>query len=441
MSPDGGCFDVAVVGAGPAGLLAAHEVARLAAPAAICLIDSGPSLAARVAGAGQATSDPPDNPWSGFGGAGFFIGGRLALGPESLSSRPSNIPVDRARELASDFQALLVEWGCGGRLVAESPQPLATAAQRAAAAGLTWQLNYPARHLSPQDRGRALEEIRRRLEDAGVRILHGAGVADVESQGGSWRLALHPTRTVASVESTYLILAPGRGGAAWLAAMIGRLGGRVEADQSIGARIEVREETLAPLTDLTPDPRLSMETETGLFRTYACARGAYVAVVTGDGQPRISLRPGGVIPSSTTSFSLLWRPSAEIAAGEPPPPSMGSLGSISKRSDRSVGAGWRPTASLPEGDLRRAWPETYWAGLVEFMSRLDNLAPGVAGGDTTLYVPAVERYWRFSPDEGGELALGGIYVAGDGAGLSQGAMAAALSGMAAGRAVGARLTR
>ena len=58
-------YDVAIVGAGPAGLLAAVAALRARPDLRLLLVDAGPDLVSRVSA--DRGGEQPD-PWSGFGG-------------------------------------------------------------------------------------------------------------------------------------------------------------------------------------------------------------------------------------------------------------------------------------------------------------------------------------------------------------------------------------
>jgi len=420
---------VAVVGAGPAGLFATIEIGRRQPDLTVCLVDQGPGLVARRDGqAGAAT------PWSGFGGAGFFIGGRLALNPDSLSSAPVNIDRTDAVGIRRYVESLLLDWNAGGAVLERAPLALAEASIQAERFGLTWHLNYPARHLSAEERLRALDRISNELQHSGVQVIPETTVSRMEPYPGGWLLVLEPE---GQLEAESVILAPGRSGASWLARTLESAGASIQARTSVGVRIETLSSVCVPLTDLTPDPRLSMETPTGRFRTYACAKGSYVQVVDLDGAARISLRPGGDRPSPNTSFSLLWEPPTPEAIPVGVGPSASRLAVASEHFRERVSAHPpEPTLHLGISESRPKWPDEFWLGLADFLLRLEGLAPGIGNGDNLMYSPAVERYWEFAVAADGGIDLPGVHLAGDGAGLSQGAMAAAVSGVVAGRAVG-----
>ena len=93
------------------------------------------------------------------------------------------------------------------------------------------------------------------------------------------------------------------------------------------------------------------------------------------------------------------------------------------------------------GDISMALPHRVLVDVLEGLERLDDLAPGVWGKHTLLYVPEVKYYSlqvKVNP-ETMETSLDGLYVAGDGAGLSRGINVAAATGILAGAGIAGRL--
>jgi uncharacterized FAD-dependent dehydrogenase len=100
----------------------------------------------------------------------------------------------------------------------------------------------------------------------------------------------------------------------------------------------------------------------------------------------------------------------------------------------------RPTLKqATPGDLAFALPYRHLASLLEMIAALDRLAPGTASPHTLLYGVEVKFYsarLKVTPDLETEVA--GLFVAGDGPGLTRGLVQASASGLVAARAIGAR---
>ena len=237
----------------------------------------------------------------------------MAIDGQSLSSVPSNFESSVATSLMQEFESWLRAWNAPGSLLASPPEALVKFRERARSEGLELHLNYPALHLSAAERLDALSHIVEELDDRGTTVFSDTRLSELSRNGNDWLLTLQSRADTANLMASRIILAPGRSGAAWVADLLENLGARIHQRLSLGIRLEVPSEIMAPLTDLTPDPRFSMDSPSGRFRTYACAKGAHITVVESAGVRRISLRPGGANPTANTSFSILWDPALALS--------------------------------------------------------------------------------------------------------------------------------
>ncbi|HDI02227.1 MAG TPA: FAD-dependent oxidoreductase, partial [Ignisphaera sp.] len=92
--------------------------------------------------------------------------------------------------------------------------------------------------------------------------------------------------------------------------------------------------------------------------------------------------------------------------------------------------------NVTPGDIGMALPHRVIANILEAIERLDNIMPGVYSNQTLLYTPEIKFYSvkaRVSRDL--ETSIEGIFVAGDGAGLSRGINVAAATGILAARGI------
>lgn len=83
-----------------------------------------------------------------------------------------------------------------------------------------------------------------------------------------------------------------------------------------------------------------------------------------------------------------------------------------------------------------AYPYRVIVNIIEALKRLDTLMPGVASQQTLLYAPEIKFYsLRARVNRELETNLKGVFVAGDGVGLSRGMNGAAATGVIAARAI------
>ena len=459
----GRVYDAIIVGAGVSGLLAAHALLARRPGTSVLLVDAGLPLEQRRREATSGTG--------GYGGAGLFLGGRLYFGASSLPVTP---PVTAPPELrpvidgdafvrrATEVDALLHELGARAEWQASPPQELARAIEQAASVGLEYVTSYPSRRLSQEDKYVALGALRDRLLAAGATFLFRAQVTDAGRDASTFSLSLRPsagadeTDIPALMRARTLLLAPGRYGAEWLRGMAQQLGAQMVASPStFGVRLEFPAVAYDRLTDVNPDPRLQRLTSgDALIKTYATCPGGLVTpvnrydTVVASGTPILQRERRG----PNTTVAILAQPGVQGASGEwaggedsarllnarsPQRLIVQRLGDVRAGQATSAAAlaanSVRPTdqTAIP-GALFDAYRPVYWRAFEDFLSRLDELAPGVRGDDTLVYGPAVERFWGFPTDDHMQTSTSGLFLAGDGAGQSQGIIQASVAGALAG---------
>ena len=99
----------------------------------------------------------------------------------------------------------------------------------------------------------------------------------------------------------------------------------------------------------------------------------------------------------------------------------------------------RPTLSATPGDLSLVLPKRILDGIVEMIYALDKIAPGTANDDTLLYGVEVKFYnMEVSLNESLETCYPGLYVIGDGSGVTHSLSHASASGVYVARQIAGR---
>ena len=98
--------------------------------------------------------------------------------------------------------------------------------------------------------------------------------------------------------------------------------------------------------------------------------------------------------------------------------------------DRIEGAFITPTLKATPGDLSLVLPKRILDGIIEMIYALDKIAPGTANDDTLLYGVEVKFYdMEVSVDEHLESCYPGLYIIGDGSGITYSLSHASASGI------------
>ena len=89
-----------------------------------------------------------------------------------------------------------------------------------------------------------------------------------------------------------------------------------------------------------------------------------------------------------------------------------------------------PTMSATPGDLSLVLPKRLLDGIIEMIYALDKIAPGTANDDTLLYGVEVKFYnMEVAVDEKLECCHKGLYIIGDGSGITHSLSHASASGV------------
>ena len=462
-------YDVAIVGAGPAGLFAALWLSGEAARgrARVALLDAGLSAAARrcpLRETGRCAYCRPCHLLQGVGGAGTLSSGIINLRPDVGGDLDRLLGSwEEAMRLVEAVDGVFVAFGAPReRLFEPDPGRVAELERLAVRAGAKF-VPIRQRHMGTENAARVIAAMEDYLRGSGVEVHTLTRVERVErGSGGGFRLAT----SRGWLEADAVVLAPGRSGARWLAGEARRLGLEVEPGPlDVGVRVEVPRTVMEPLTGVVWDPKVIIHTRTydDRVRTFCTNPGGFVVeeyyekgLVGVNGETFAGRR------SRNTNFAFLVtikltdpmedpleygrsiaRMATKLGGGRPLLQRLGDL-TAGRRStwDRVSRSVVEPTLrSVTPGDIAMALPHRVLTDILEGLERLDDLAPGVWSKHTLLYAPEVKYYSlrvRVNPATM-ETSVEGLYAAGDGAGLSRGINVAAATGILAARGVAERL--
>ena len=98
-----------------------------------------------------------------------------------------------------------------------------------------------------------------------------------------------------------------------------------------------------------------------------------------------------------------------------------------------------PTLNATAGDLSLVLPKRILDGIIEMIYALDKIAPGTANDDTLLYGVEVKFYnVEVAVDEHLETSYKGLYIIGDGSGITHSLSHASASGIHVARNIAAK---
>ena len=446
----GSQYDVVIVGAGPAGIFAALELTRLG-NASVCLLEKGPDLPDRAAQANSMLS--------GWGGAGAYSDGKLALSPDLGGTLDQYVSRSDLTDLVAYVDETYRSFGAGGEVYGDDPDAVGRILRQAARFDLRL-VPGRYRHLGTDGCRELLEKLRAHLLSR-VATRCAAPVRQVLASGGTAQGVSMDDG--AEVQGRFVILAPGREGSAWLDAEASRLGLQTAVNPvDIGVRVEVPASVLEDLTGVLYEAKILYTTRhfEDAVRTFCmCPYGEVIredlgGLHTVNGHSYASRR------TANTNFALLVSTTftqpfrepitygrsiarlANLLGGQVLVQRLGDLRAGRRSTPARVAKGLvEPTlADATPGDLSFALPYRHLAGILEMLEALDHLAPGVNSRHTLLYGVEVKFYsMRLRLTATLETEIPNLFAVGDGAGVSRGLVQASASGILAAREVARRL--
>src|SRR3972149_7628632 len=205
-------YDVAIIGAGPAGIFASLELCN--AGLDVLLLDKGGEIDSRVcpvqSRSGSCVLCSPCHLVSGFGGAGAFSDGKLTLSTQVGGRLKELVGLDQARELIDYVDSIYLKFGAPLKVYGVGGNT-AELEREAASAGLTLT-PVKLRHLGTELCHETLKAMQNYLSSK-LDIRLRTAIRNIVVDDGAVKAV--ETSDGESLSCRYLILAPGREGAEW----------------------------------------------------------------------------------------------------------------------------------------------------------------------------------------------------------------------------------
>ncbi len=451
-------YDVIIVGAGPAGMFAADE---LAGKMNVLIIDQGRDINNRECKMNLRSicmhCDPCDI-MCGVGGAGTFSDGTLNLRPDiggDLAEQTGD--PEYAWELVDHVDKVFLRYGAPQQLYVPKGDQVEQLKRRAASVGARF-IEITQRHIGSDNAPLVIENFEKDLKERGIEFMLETRVAELIIEDGACNGVV--LQDGAKIRSRFTIIAPGRIGATWIDEIVTKHNiGAKYAPIDVGVRVEVPAIIMDPITKINRDPKFHIQTKTydDFVRTFCTNEHGFVVKEEYEGFIATNGHSMRNMESENTNFAFIVRVeltepmentvrygrsiaklATTIGGGKPVLQRMGDL----RRGRRSTEQRLRKNAvintlkDVTPGDISMALPHRIVTDIKEGLEVLNEIIPGVASDSTLLYAPEVKFYsMQVQVDRNMGTSVKNLFAAGDGAGLSRDIVNAAATGVIAGRGI------
>ena len=444
-------YDVIIIGAGPGGIYSAYELIKKNKDVKIAVFETGRPLEKRKCPIDGEKVKSCINCktcaiMNGFGGAGAFSDGKYNITNQFGGTLCDFIGKNKALELMKYVDEINMQNGGEGTKLYSTAN---THIKKLCLEHDLHLLDASVRHLGTDKNYVVLENIYNVLKER-VDFHFNTPVESIIKNDNGYTVVTE----CGNFEGANLIVSVGRSGSKWMEKVcndldIPKLSNRVD----IGVRVELPAETFSHLTDELYESKIVYRTQKfqDKVRTFCMnPKGAVVnentnGIVTVNGHSYEDPK----MHTANTNFALL----VSKHFSEPFKDSNGYGESIARLSNMLGGGvivqrfgdlvrGRRstksridesfvtPTLSATPGDLSLVIPKRILDGIIEMIYALDKVAPGTANDDTLLYGVEVKFYnMEVEIDENLMTKHKGLFVIGDGSGVTHSLSHASASGV------------
>ena len=444
-------YDVIIIGAGPGGIFSAYELMKLDENLKIAVFDAGHSLEQRhcpIDGekVKSCISCKTCAIMNGFGGAGAFSDGKYNITNDFGGTLYEYIGRQKALELMKYVDTInMSHGGEGTKMYSTAGKDL----KKVCLQNKLKLLDASVRHLGTDVNYVVLKNLYDEMKEH-MDFFFDTPVEKIQVKEDGY--------TVSAKDAEYAcrkcIVSVGRSGSKWMETVCEDLEIPTKSNRvDIGVRVELPAVIFSHLTDELYESKIVYRTEKFEDNVRTFCMNPYGIVVNENTNGIVTVNGHSYdspdLRTENTNFALL----VAKHFSEPFKDSNGYGESIARLSNMLGGGvivqrfgdlvrGRRsnqkrieeglvtPTLSATPGDLSLVLPKRILDGIMEMIYALDKIAPGTANDDTLLYGVEVKFYnMEVELDENLQSRYPGLYIIGDGSGVTHSLSHASASGV------------
>lgn len=457
-------YDVIIVGAGPAGSMTAYELYEQNPKLSILLIDKGHDIYSRrcpilekkikkcpTRRDGELGCFPACSITNGFGGSGAYSDGKFNITSEYGGWMTDYLDDELVENLIDYVDKINIKFGAPLNITDPTTDAVRAIEKRGLAVGLKL-LRGKVRHLGTEIN---LQILKNMYEDLlkKITMMHKTEVIDLIIENDKIQGVVLDNNVI--IKANKVVITPGRDGSQWLSDICQKFNIPMHANRvDIGVRVETNDEIMEEINQHLYEGKFIYRTSMGTqVRTFCSNPSGHVVIenhsgtILANGHAYNSSKLG----SKNTNFALLvshnftepFNQPNEFAHGVSRLANMLSNGAIILQRYGDLKNGRRSTEkriregfvvpTLKEavpGDLGLVLPYKTMKSIIEMIEALDHVTPGIAS-EHTLFYGVEAKFYSARPEVSKEFEtkVSGLYVGGDGAGITRGLAQAGASGI------------
>lgn len=453
-------YDVAIIGAGIAGICAAYELSEKS-NLRVVLIDKGNEISKRACPIKSTTEKCKGcikcNIMNGFGGAGGFSDGKYNITTEFGGWLTDYISDEEALNLIQYVDEINMRFGATDKYYSTDTKA-GKEIEREALKHDLHLLKAKVKHLGTENNFNILCKMYEYLNDK-VDIWCNTEVNMITKGDNNYIISYSEK---CSLEAKYVIAAPGRSGAEWFSKICQEILDieLINNQIDLGVRVELPNEIFSHITDSVYESKIKYVSSRGnTVRTFCMNPSGHVVYENTDGTITVNGHSYAdkSLGSENTNFAILVSTKFTEPFKDPYQygkrtasfsnllgngiivQRYGDLKNGRRTNEKRLKTSFtRPTlTSATPGDLGYVIQYNQLTDIIEMIEKLDKIAPGTANADTLLYGVEV-KYYSARPKELSsslETKHENLFAIGDGAGVTRGLSQAGASGILAAREI------